>query len=123
MLTPEQVAAFGWRIPFIGSVLFLVVGVLLRRGLQETAQGLQAAAHRPALIPSLIADWRPMLQTFGIVAMTNAAYYLSFTYTVDRRSKGPDAADFLFANTLTLFVVLFAKPLGGWLSDTSAGAD
>lgn len=117
LLTDQQVADFGWRIPFIGSVLFLVLGVLLRRGLQETAQGLQAAAQRPALLPSLLADWRPMLQTFGIVAMTNAAYYLSFTYTFNERKKGPDADDFLFANTLTLFAVLFAKPFGGWLSD------
>ncbi len=117
LLTPEQVAAWGWRLPFIGSVLFLVVGVLLRRGIQETEAGLQAATRRPALIPSLIADWRPMLQTFGILAMTNAAYYLTFTYAVDRRGKGADAAVFLFANTLTLFVVLFAKPFGGWLSD------
>jgi len=117
LLTPEQVASFGWRIPFICSVLILVLGVALRRGLHETAQGLQAAAQRPALISSLIADWRPMLQTFGIVAMTNAAYYLSFTFAVDRRSKGPDGGDFLLANTLTLFAVLFAKPFGGWLSD------
>jgi MHS family proline/betaine transporter-like MFS transporter len=117
LLEPEEVAAWGWRVPFIGSVLFLALGVLLRRGLQETEQGLQAAAQRPALIPSLVADWRPMLQTFGIVAMTNAGYYLSFTYTVDQRSKGTDAGDFLFANTLTLFAVLVAKPLGGWLSD------
>ena len=117
LLDPEQVAAWGWRVPFIGSVLFLVLGVLLRRGLQETAEGVQAAARRPPLIASLIADWRPMLQTFGIIAMTNAAYYLSFTYTVDRRSQGADAGTFLFANTLTLFAVLFAKPFGGWLSD------
>ncbi len=112
LLKPEQVAAWGWRVPFIASVLFLVVGLLLRRGLQETEEGVQAAARRPPLIPSLIADWRPMLQTFGILAMTNAAYYLTFTYAVDRRGK-----EFLFANTMTLFVVLFAKPFGGWLSD------
>ncbi|HET9474510.1 MAG TPA: MFS transporter [Steroidobacteraceae bacterium] len=117
MLTPEQLAAWGWRVPFIGSVLFLVVGVLLRRGLLETEEGLQAAARRPALIPSLIADWRPMLQTFGILAMTNAAYYLTFTYAVDQRGKGEDAAVFLFATTVTLFAVLFAKLFGGWLSD------
>ena len=36
-------------------------------------------------MPSIIADWRPMLQTFGIVATTNAAYYLTFTYIVERR--------------------------------------
>jgi MFS transporter, MHS family, proline/betaine transporter len=117
-LDPEQVAAWGWRVPFIGSVLFLVAGLWLRRGLHETAQGLQAASLRPPLFPSLVADWRPMLQTFGIVAMTNAAYYLSFTYAVDRRSsQGVDSSDYLFANTLSLFVVLLSKPLGGWLSD------
>jgi len=118
LLEPEQVAAFGWRLPFIGSVAFLVAGRWLRRGLHETAQGLQAAALRPPLIASLVSDWRPMLQTFGIVAMTNAAYYVSFTYAVDRRSsQGVDSSDYLFANTLSLFVVLFSKPLGGWLSD------
>jgi MHS family proline/betaine transporter-like MFS transporter len=116
-LEPEQVAAWGWRVPFIASVLFLVIGVVLRRGLQETEQGVQAVAQRPALLPSLAADWRPMLQTFGILAMTNATYYLTFTYAVDRRGKGDVAADFLLVNTLTLVVVLFAKPFGGWLSD------
>jgi MHS family proline/betaine transporter-like MFS transporter len=81
-----------------------------------------AAAARPPLFASLVADWRPMLRAFGIIAMTNAGYYLMFTYVVERRSKMPgiaaDAgADFLLANTLSLFLVLFAKPFGGWLSD------
>ena len=60
-----------------------------------------------------------MLQTFGIVAMTNAAYYLTFTYAVERRASQAAAGSstFLLANTLILFVVLFAKPFGGWLSD------
>jgi MHS family proline/betaine transporter-like MFS transporter len=59
-----------------------------------------------------------MVQTFGIVAMTNAAYYITFTYAVERRSSLAVAGStFLLANTLSLFVVLFAKPLGGWLSD------
>jgi MHS family proline/betaine transporter-like MFS transporter len=58
-----------------------------------------------------------MVQTFGIVAMANAAYYLTFTYVVERRTSRHDASSFLFANTLSLVVVLIAKPLGGWLSD------
>ena len=59
------------------------------------------------------------MQTFGIVAMTNAAYYLTFTYAVERRKHltGEGGEVFLLANTPSLFVVLFAKPLGGWLSD------
>jgi len=118
-LQPAQVSAWGWRIPFVGSVLFCIAGYFLRRGISETEAGLKAATARPPLLPSLISDWRPILQTFGIVGMTNAAYYLTFTYAAERRkslsSEGGEM--FLLANTLSLFVVLLAKPLGGWASD------
>jgi MHS family proline/betaine transporter-like MFS transporter len=117
-LAKEQVAVWGWRIPFVASVLLCVAGWFLRRGLHETPEGLKAVASRPPLIPSLIADWLPMLRTFGIVATTNAAYYLTFTYVVDRRKSAHEGGSlFLLANTLSLFLVLVAKPFGGWLSD------
>jgi MHS family proline/betaine transporter-like MFS transporter len=119
MLRPEQVADWGWRIPFVGSVVFCIAGWFLRRGIHETAEGLKAARIRPPLIPSLMADWLPIVRTFGIVAMTNAAYYLTFTFAVERRRNltGEGGSAFLLANTLSLIVVLFSKPLGGWLSD------
>jgi MFS transporter, MHS family, proline/betaine transporter len=118
LLSPEQLSSWGWRVPFIGSVLFCIVGWILRRGLHETPEGLKAKTIRPPLISSLIADWLPILQTFGILATTNAAYYLTFTYIVDRR-KGlsGEGSIFLLANTLTLIFVLIVKPFGGWLSD------
>jgi MHS family proline/betaine transporter-like MFS transporter len=118
-LTPANVDTWGWRIPFIGSVVFLAAGYFLRRGIKETDEGLKAREARPPLWPSLVADWRPIVQTIGIVAMTNAAYYLTFTYAVERRKAltTTDASVFQLANTVALFVVLFAKPLGGWLSD------
>jgi MHS family proline/betaine transporter-like MFS transporter len=122
-LTAAQVDAWGWRIPFVGSIVFMLAGYLLRRGIHETEAGLKAMQVRPPLLPSLVADALPILQTFGIVAMTNAAYYLTFTFAVERRKAAAQAAGtanadvFLLINTLVLFVVLFAKPLGGWLSD------
>jgi len=119
-LPDEDVASFGWRIPFVASVLFCVAGFYLRRGIHETAEGIKAAtASRPPLVASIVADWRAIVQTFGIVAMTNAAYYLTFTFVVERRKSvtGEAGVDFLLANTASLVVVLFAKPLGGWLSD------
>ena len=119
-LAKEQVERWGWRIPFVASVLLCIAGWLLRRGLHETPEGLKAVAIRPPLLPSLLADWLPMARTFGIIATTNAAYYLTFTFVVDRRKslhEGGSGSRFLLANTLSLFLVLIAKPLGGWLSD------
>jgi MHS family proline/betaine transporter-like MFS transporter len=118
-LSPEEVSVWGWRVPFVASVLFCVGGYFLRRGISETAEGLKAAAIRPPLFPSLASDWLPIVQTFGIVGMTNAAYYLTFTYAVERRKSltGEGGEAFLLANTVSLIVVLISKPLGGWVSD------
>ena len=114
-LGPVESAAWGWRIPFIASALLCVAGLLLRRGVHETEQAAKAAAERAPILPSLIADWKPIVQTFGIVAMTNAAYYLTFQYAVEKRKV--EDSTFQLVNTLTLLVVLAAKIFGGWLSD------
>jgi MHS family proline/betaine transporter-like MFS transporter len=117
-MSKEAVAAWGWRIPFVASITFCILGWLLRRGIVETEAGLKAAAIRPPLFRSLVSDWLPVVQTFGIVAMTNAAYYVTFTYAVERRKEETGDPAYLLANTLVLFcVVLACKPLGGWLSD------
>jgi MFS transporter, MHS family, proline/betaine transporter len=118
-LGDAEAAAWGWRLPFIASILFIVAGWLLRRGIQESEAGEKAADQRAPLWSSIANDWRPILQTFGIVALTNAAYYLTFAFAVERRKlvSGGDSSKFQLINTLVLIAVLIAKPLGGWLSD------
>jgi MHS family proline/betaine transporter-like MFS transporter len=118
LMAPDAVATWGWRIPFVFSIVFCIGGWLLRRGIIETEAGLKAASIRPPVFRSLASDWLPIVQTFGIVAMTNAAYYVTFTYAVERRKVETGDATYLLANTLVLFfIVLACKPLGGWLSD------
>ena len=119
LLSEAEAMKWGWRIPFIASVSFCIAGWLLRKGIHEPEQGQKAAQLRAPILASLIADWRPIVQTFGIVGMTNASYYLVFTFAVEQRKSllGKEAAAFQLVNTLSLFVVLFAKVLGGWLSD------
>jgi MHS family proline/betaine transporter-like MFS transporter len=108
-------ADWGWRIPFVASFLLLGIGWLLRRGIHEPEQGEKAKAERAPILPSLLADWKPIVQTFGIVAMTNTAYYLTFTFALERR-KAEDT-DFQAVNLMSLGIVLCMKILGGWLSD------
>jgi MFS transporter, MHS family, proline/betaine transporter len=108
-------AEWAWRIPFIASLLLCLAGWLLRRGIQESEQGIKAAQQRAPIVRSLLRDWKPITQTFGIVSLTNAAYYLTLTFAVERR-KAEDS-DFQLVTLITLGVVLCAKVFGGWLSD------
>jgi MFS transporter, MHS family, proline/betaine transporter len=114
-LSQADKVAWGWRLPFLFSAVFCLAGWFLRRGICETEEGQRAAAARPPVLASLIADWRPMLQTFGIVGMTNAAYYITFPFAAERRASSDSV--FWAANLVSLAVVLIAKPLGGLLSD------
>jgi len=118
-LGPSEAGRWGWRIPFVASVLLCGLGWLLRAGIHESEHAEKAAAAKVDWLRALAKDWRPLVQTFGIVGMTNAAYYLTFTFAVDYRKKlaSMQASEFLFANTLSLVVVLFAKVAGGALSD------
>ncbi|NVB80122.1 MAG: MFS transporter [Kofleriaceae bacterium] len=111
----EASAAWGWRIPFIASILFCIAGWLLRRGIHESVQGEKAKAERAPILPSLLGDWKPIVQTFGIVALTNAAYYFTFTFAGERRKA--EGYDVQLLTTISLCVVLALKIGGGWLSD------
>jgi len=117
LLDPADVVAWGWRIPFVGSALFCAVGLHLRRGLAETDEGRQASARRPPIWRSLVADRLAMLRAFGIIAMSNALYYLTFTFAAERRATRGGGSAFWAANLVALAAVLVSKPLGGWLSD------
>jgi MHS family proline/betaine transporter-like MFS transporter len=116
-MSPAAVLEWGWRIPYIASITFCIAGYFLRHNIVEPEQGLVAKGHKVHFLRALRTDWKAVIECFGIVAMTNAAYYLVFTYGANAHEKAANADDFRLVNTGMLFVVLFAKPLGGWLSD------
>ena len=110
----EAAAEWGWRIPFLGSLVLCVLGYLLRNGIHESEVGEKAAAERAPIFKSLVGDWKPILQTFGIIALTNAGYYLVITGVERRRAE--DSA-FQAVTMITFAIVLVAKVFGGWVSD------
>ena len=117
----DQVKAWGWRLPFLFSVLLAMVGWMLRRSLHESEAGKAAreVKDRPSVFRAIAADWKPCLQLFAIVAFSNALYYFMFTAMVgEAKARHPEsAADFQFANTVALGLVAAGKVIGGWGSD------
>lgn len=82
LLDPQQMSAFGWRIPFLVGLLIAPIGLYLRRTLEETPifmLAMEQAGRRPAgpglspVLGLLRDDWRTLLAGFGISVLWAAA--------------------------------------------------
>ena len=120
-LTKEQICDWGWRIPFLFGFLLAVFGWWLRHSLKESEAGeaSKKIAERPPVLKAILADWKPSLQLFAIIAFSNALYYYVFNAAVIS-AKTTDPANstrYQTANTIALLVVAVSKIAGGWMSD------
>jgi MFS family permease len=82
-LTPPQMTAFGWRIPFIVGCAIVPIIFLLRRSLKETA-AFEACTVHPTLkqtLESLAANWRIVALGTMLVTMTTVSFYFITAYT------------------------------------------
>ncbi len=82
-LSPEQMTAWGWRIPlFIGCFIIPFLFVI-RRSLQETDEFLARKIHPTIkeILRSIAVNWRLILVGMMIVTMTTVTFYLITAYT------------------------------------------
>ncbi|WP_306233220.1 NtaA/DmoA family FMN-dependent monooxygenase [Agrococcus beijingensis] len=109
LLTAEQFADFGWRIPFLASAALVVVGLWIRLGVEDTAEFTDhratGAVPRAPLAVLLRHHWRPVLVTIGLRLGQNAAEGLDRRLRRDRRLRLGEFA-FLDAGPLSLLPLL-----------------
>jgi MFS family permease len=102
-LSPQQMSAYGWRIPLLigcGIIPFLF---LIRRSLAETEDFL-ARPHHPSareIFHSVAANWRLVSLGVMLVIMTTVSFYTITTYTPTFGTKVLNLSD-----TQTLVVTL-----------------
>jgi MFS family permease len=124
-MSPEALLAWGWRIPFWGSVVVIVAGYLIRRTLDETPAFLEESAHgevprAPLVIafkdhlPNMV---RVFFMTFvNAVAITLTPFSLTYA-TSPSYGVRISATTMLWVLIVLNFVALAAIPLFGALSD------
>lgn len=116
LLTPAQVQAWGWRLPFAFGLLLLPVAVYLRRHMTETMHAGPAGA--PAGWPLVWAQ-RRLIGVALLVVMggTVANYVGTFmtTYAITTLKFAPGVA--MGATVVMGAVTLVGALLGGWASD------
>ena len=120
-LTPAEVEAWGWRVPFLLGILIVPIGLWLRSALEETHANESDAktAKVNALGQALRFHWKRILSGVALVIGGTAAnaiivLYMS-TYAVRQLGMAPSVA--LFAGITAGLVTLVASPIGGALSD------
>jgi MFS family permease len=125
-LSKDDFAAWGWRIPFLMGVLLLVVGVFIRRRIEETPafkenqkkaaasaipqeRALAVIVKKPGTVIKLVLSW----------AASAGLFWISVTYAVNYLTK-----ELGYDNSITFGLLLIANlisipaaVLGGRLSD------
>jgi MFS family permease len=121
--TEEQFLAWGWRIPFLLSVLLLVVGYLIRRSIAESPVFTEIAERKQRSTAPLRSLIRTNLRDVFIVAFafmgTQAAGYMliSFFAAYATTTLGMDRTPVLLVSLLAALSYLLFTLTGGYLSD------
>lgn len=121
LLTPQQLDAWGWRIPFAIGALCAVVAVYLRRAMAETEsfKKMRGKAPQENLLRVLLRHPREVLIVLGLTMGGTVAFYTYSIYMqkflVNSAGMSKDTATLISAATLTGFMLL--QPLVGALSD------
>ncbi|MEV0181664.1 MFS transporter [Streptomyces sp. NPDC050625] len=122
-LPDEQLYTWGWRIPFLLSVVVAVVGYIIRRTLEETPVFQEVSASRNVarmpLAELLRNYWADVLRVVAAALIATVSTIFSvwaLTYATSD-AVGFDKTDMLWVNGCANGVALLAIPLWARLSD------
>ena len=122
-MSREDFASWGWRVPFLLSIVLIVVGYLIRRAVAESPVFQEMAARKAesrAPLGVLIRNHkRPVLYSTMIFIANNAAGYLLIAFFISYATRvlQMPVPQVLLATTLASFGWLVFTLIGGWLSD------
>jgi MHS family alpha-ketoglutarate permease-like MFS transporter len=121
-LTPVQLKAWGWRIPFVVGALLAVVALAMRRNLHETDDFLaagQQVKRKENSIKALLKYPREVMMVVGLTMGGTTAFYTYTTYMQKflKLSVGLNDNQTTLVTAGSLVFALILQPLYGALSD------
>ena len=116
LLTPDQVNAWGWRVPYFFGLLIGPVGVYIRRHADETPEFL-AAKPTPTPVRELILEqWDRVLLAIGIAIVSNSSNYLILympTFAVTQLNL-PASSGFIATLAGGVILTIGSPVIGHW---------
>ncbi len=122
-LPEAQFLAWGWRIPFLLSALLVVVGIWIRRGLEETSafeeEKEKGNVVKVPLFETLRYHWKAVLISLGAKFVEVGPFYIFSTFFIAYATGtlGFSKTTALNVVTVATLVTVIFIPLMGILSD------
>ena len=123
-LSPDELKAWGWRIPFAIGALLSLYALFMRRDMHETEhyQQLEQVAgsvSASASLKTLLSHWRQLLLVIGITIGGTSAFYTYTTYMQKFLKLSVGLSDSQVSTVVLgyLIVALLLQPVFGALSD------
>jgi MHS family shikimate/dehydroshikimate transporter-like MFS transporter len=119
----EDFLSWGWRVPFVGSALLIVVGLIFRVKLLESPSFVEAAARGEivtAPIKTVLKnDLRNVLIGCGVVLCTTVAFYVQAIFVVSYATQTVGASRQVVLNAILVgsFFELLMLPAFALLAD------
>jgi MFS family permease len=123
LATGDAFLVWGWRIPFLFSLVLIGVGLYVRTKIVETPEFLalkQAGReHKQPMLDAIREHYREILLTAGTLLLINAGFYVTavFVLTYGGLTLGLGMSTMLNAVMVATFVQIFATIGFGALSD------
>src|SRR5215210_7479516 len=129
-MTPEQFAAWGWRIPFLASIVLIGLAMYIQLRLEDTPAFRQlqerqqqdaddGVQQRSPLLEVFRDHWKQVLLAGGAFFVVNGAFYVMITGMLDygTRDLGLERQSMLFAVLISSFAQIFFLGIWSALSD------
>ena len=121
-LPEDELMSWGWRVPFLLSILIFLVGVYIRKNIRESKAFTQAkpeAKHEKIPLMVLVREHpKALLQAIALRLPENGASYIFFTFSVVyAKHIGIGTGEIISAVTLAMLVEFFSILFWGALSD------
>ncbi|WP_328557862.1 MULTISPECIES: MFS transporter [unclassified Streptomyces] len=128
LMPDDAFLSWGWRIPFLVSVVMFVVVLYIQAKIEDTPEfrALQREVSRPesAVVPAPLAHvvrnkWRTILLGCGLLSATNSLFYVSISglLSYGTHTLGLERNPLLAVVLVSSVAMLFVLPWSGHLSD------
>ncbi len=120
-VSPSQMNAWGWRVPFVIGCLIIPILLWLRQSLEETEAFRKSQSSRTAreVFQIVLENWVLILQGMMLSVLTTTTFYLitAYTPTFGRQALHLNANGVFIVILCVGFSNFIWVPIGGALSD------